>query len=110
MTRLVESMLRLEAECGGGGLNGFGITDFPEELWDPTFDQSGFRRILVSYMTDGNARRTSALTEVQRLTTFLDRMEKIFPGVDGSCEGGTSWSRDEEPYSRGAFAIPRKDK
>ena len=71
-----------------GGFNGFGITDFPEELWDPTFDQPGPRGILVTYMTDGNARRTSAQREAERLTTFLDRMEKIFPGVGGHCEGG----------------------
>ncbi len=87
------------------GLNGFGITDLPEEIWHGTFDQPGPRAILTSHMFGAQARRVAAMEADRRVAFLIDHVEDVFPGLREHIELGTSWSWDEEPWSRGAYAI-----
>lgn len=87
------------------GLNGFAITDLPDEIWHGTFDQPGPRAILTSFMFGPQAQRVAAMESNQRVAYILDHVESLFPGARAHVELGTSFSWDEEPWSRGAYAI-----
>ncbi len=98
----------------GDGLGGFGFSDHPEAIWRPTFNQSsgqmpsgqmGGRDILVSYLSGAQARRVAAMNKEERITSTLDRFEKIFPGLRENFEGGASVCWDEDEWARGAYAI-----
>jgi monoamine oxidase len=89
------------------GLNGFGVTDDPMEVWQPTHTQPGPRGILLSYARYEYAQRLTAMTEAERLTHMLGRMEHLFPGVRPQYEGGASHCWDEDPWTRGAWAENR---
>jgi monoamine oxidase len=109
-----ESATRVFLQAGrlrwqGGGLSGFGFSDQPESFWRPTFNQSsgrmGGREILVSYLTGAQARRAAAMNHEERITSTLDRFEKIFPGLRANFEGGASFCWDEDEWARGAYSI-----
>ena len=87
------------------GLNGFAVTDFPEEIWHPTFDQPGRRGILLSYMFDAQARRVGALPEKERVGHILAHLENIYPGLRENFEGGVSKCWDEDEWARGAYTL-----
>src|SRR6266545_1182510 len=108
----------------GDGLGGFGFSDHPEAIWRPTFNQSsvrmasvrmasgqmasgqmGGRDILVSYLSGAQARRVTAMNKDERITSTLDRFEKIFHGLRENFEGGASVCWDEDEWARGAYAI-----
>src|SRR5262245_9947304 len=113
----------------GDGLSGFGFSDQPEAIWRPTFNQSsgqmasgqmasgqmasgqmangrmGGRDILVSYLSGAQARRVAAMNKDERITSTLDRFEKIFPGLRENFEGGASFCWDEDEWARGAYSI-----
>ena len=102
----------------GDGLSGFGLSDQPEAIWRPTFNQSkgqskgqmangrmGGRDILVSYLSGAQARRVAAMNESERISSTLDRFKKIFPGLRENFEGGASFCWDEDEWARGAYAI-----
>ncbi len=87
------------------GLNGFAVTDLPDEIWHGTFDQHGPRGIITSYMFGPQALRVAAMEADQRIAFMIDHVEDVFPGARDHIEVGTSFSWDEEPWSRGAYAI-----
>jgi monoamine oxidase len=93
----------------GEGLSGFGFSDQPESFWRPAFNQSngrmGGRDILVSYLTGAQARRAATMNQDERITSTLDRFEKIFPGLRANIEGGASFCWDEDEWARGAYSI-----
>jgi monoamine oxidase len=98
----------------GERLSGFGFSDHPEAIWRPTFNQShgrmpsgqmGGRDILVSYLSGEQARRVAAMNKDERITSTLDRFEKIFPGLHENFEGGASYCWDEDEWARGAYSI-----
>ena len=88
------------------GLNGWGNTDLPEEIWQPTWDLSGPRGIIMSYLRYNRAEEMDILTEQQRIDTVLNRWENIFPGATNNIENGTSQSWALEEWSKGAWASP----
>jgi monoamine oxidase len=87
------------------GLNGFGITDLPDEIWQGTFDQPGPRAILTSYMFGPQAQRVAAMEADRRVAFMIDHIEGVFPGIRQQVELGASFVWDDEPWSRGAYAI-----
>src|SRR5206468_180541 len=70
--------------------NGFGISDLPQEIWHPTFDQPGPRGLLASYMFSGVARRTGAMARLDA--------GRVAIGVAGGTGG-----------ERGQVKLPRRD-
>jgi monoamine oxidase len=90
------------------GYNGFGISDLPQEIWHPTFDQPGTRGLLVSYMFFGVGRRAGAMDDDRRLEFVAHEMEKVHPGLRDNLEGAVSkvWLADR--WAGGAAAIPSR--
>ncbi|MDX1567540.1 MAG: FAD-dependent oxidoreductase, partial [Longimicrobiales bacterium] len=86
------------------GLNGWAVTDWPEELWHPTWDQPGPRGILLSYMFNERAREIADLAPDEILDTLVAHFEDVFPGSAGRAEGGTHVAWSEDPWAGGAFA------
>lgn len=88
------------------GLNGWGISDWPEEIWHPTWDSTGPEGVLLSYQRGDRARGLDLLTDDERLSAVLDRWESIFPGVEAEALSGVSHSWQDEEWSRGSWAAP----
>ncbi|MBC8346563.1 MAG: flavin monoamine oxidase family protein [Candidatus Marinimicrobia bacterium] len=92
-----------------GGLNGWGNTDWPEEIWQPTWDREGPRGIIMSYLRWDRAQEMDILTEEKRINFVLNRWENIFPGGKDNIELGTSHAWVLEKWSGGAWASPTAD-
>jgi monoamine oxidase len=87
------------------GYTGSASTDLPVmSLFERSINQPGPRGILESYMAGARARRTTAMSEHDRLTMALAEIEKVFPRVREQYEGGASKSWDDDEWSRGAYA------
>jgi monoamine oxidase len=87
-------------------LNGWGNTDWPEEIWHPTWDRQGTRGVLLSYLKFNRADEIDLLSEEDRIEHVLSRWETVFPGIQDHFEDGTSHSWALEEWSGGAVAWP----
>ena len=87
-------------------LNGWGNSDVPEEIWQPTWDLAGSTGIIMSYLRWTAAQEMDALSEEERINYVLSRWENIFPGATSSLQSGVSQSWAEEEWSKGAWASP----
>ncbi|MDG2188149.1 MAG: FAD-dependent oxidoreductase [Candidatus Marinimicrobia bacterium] len=87
-------------------LNGWGNSDIPEEIWQPTWDLAGSTGIIMSYLRWTAAQEMDALSEEERINYILSRWENIFPGAASSLQSGMSQSWAEEEWSKGAWASP----
>jgi monoamine oxidase len=87
-------------------LNGWGNSDIPEEIWQPTWDLAGSTGIIMSYLRWTAAQEMDALSEEERINYILSRWENIFPGAASSLQSGVSQSWAEEEWSKGAWASP----
>ncbi len=88
------------------GLNGWGTTDWPEELWHPTWDVSGPEGVLLTYVRGARADELDALDGDARLTRVLAHWEDFLPGGSAHFASGTSHSWQRDPWSRAAWAEP----
>ncbi len=88
------------------GLNGWAVTDWPEEVWHPTWDVPGPDAVLLTYVRADRARDLDARTADDRISTVVAHWEDVFPGVTGEAAGGVSHSWQDEEWSRGAWAAP----
>lgn len=88
------------------GLNGWGITDWPEEIWHPSWDAAGPGGILLSYVRGDRARALDALGSQERIAAVVAHWESVFPGVGTHARGGVTHSWGSDPWSRGAWAEP----
>ena len=91
------------------GLNGWGNTDLPEEIWQPTWDRDGPRGVLLSYLNFDRADGIDLLSEGDRIEHVLNRWESVFPGVHDHVENGTSFSWGLDEWSGGAVAHPTSE-
>ena len=87
-------------------LNGWGNSDIPEEIWQPTWDLAGSTGIIMSYLRWTPAEEMDALSKEERINYVLSRWENIFPGATSSLQSGISQSWAEEEWSKGAWASP----
>ena len=87
-------------------LNGWGNTDLPEEIWQPSWDMSGNTGVLMSYLRWSAAEDMDALNDDERNNAILNRWESIFEGSINNFDRGVSksWALDE--WSKGAWASP----
>lgn len=88
------------------GLNGWAITDWPEELWHPSWDLPGPRGLLVSYVRGQRALTLDALDEAGRVQTVLEHWEGVFPGAGSMAVAHRTYSWQDDPWSRGAWSSP----
>ncbi len=87
-------------------LNGWGTTDWPEELWHPTWDAPGPEGVLLTYVRGTRAHELDALDEEARVARVLAHWEEFLPGAAGHVATGTSHSWQRDPWSRAAWAEP----
>ncbi len=87
-------------------MNGWGNSDFPEEIWQPTWDQAGLKGIILSYLRGSRATEMDQLSEEAKIDQVLNRWENIFPDVHDHVENSTSHSWDLDKWSNGAYASP----
>ena len=88
------------------GLNGWGTSDWPEELWHPTWDASGPEGILLTYVRGDRADELDALDHDGRLARVLAHWERFLPGASAHAMSGASHSWQRDPWSRAAWADP----
>ena len=88
------------------GLNGWGTTDLPEELWHPTWDASGPEGVLLTYVRGGRANELDELNGDGRIVRVLAHWEEFLPGVSSHFVSGASHSWQRDPWSRAAWAAP----
>ncbi len=89
------------------GLNGFGASDLPEQIWHPTHDQPGPRGILLSYMLGDQGREITRMPDDAHRIRFIRRhFEKVLPGLQENFEGGATKVWENDPWARGAAAFP----
>jgi monoamine oxidase len=88
------------------GFNGWGLTDWPEELWHPTWDLPGPEGLLLSYVRGPRALALDDLDEPGRIDAVLEHWEDVFPGASSHRVAATSHSWQHDPWSRGAYAAP----
>ncbi len=91
------------------GLNGWGYSDWPEEIWQPTWDREGPRGILMSYLRYDRADELDALSASSQLEHVLNRWENVFPGIHDHVEHGSSHSWVKDEWSGGAWASPTEE-
>ena len=88
------------------GLNGWGTTDWPEELWHPTWDASGPEGVLLTYVRGARAEELDVLDETARVALLLSHGERCLPGASSHVASGTSHSWQQDPWSLAAWAEP----
>jgi monoamine oxidase len=87
------------------GLSGQAATDEPyTTMFDGAPNQPGSRGILEAYMAGAPARRLTALSEGERLTSVLGLAERLYPRVRENFEVGASKCWDADVWARGAYA------
>lgn len=87
------------------GLNGFGLADYPTELWHSTFDIPQKRGILVSYMKGFSSRKITAMEEVERISYAKSQIDSMLSGLDNYIENSFSFNWDEDEYAQGAHSF-----
>lgn len=88
------------------GLNGWGTTDWPEELWHPTWDTSGPEGILLTYVRGALSLELDVLDDSARVSRVLSHWERFLTGASSHVASGTSHSWQRDPWSRAAWAEP----
>ena len=87
-------------------LNGWGNTDLPEEIWQPSWDMTGNTGILMSYLRWSAAEDMDTLNQDERNNAVLNRWENIFEGSINNFDKGVSKSWVLDEWSKGAWASP----
>lgn len=87
-------------------LNGWGTTDWPEEMWQPTFDQNGDGGILMNYASNSRADELDMLSNEERIDSLINRWTKIYPRLEDYYNRGTSFSWIQQEWANGAYARP----
>lgn len=91
---------------GDRGLFSMGYTDLPLTwtLRDATFNQEGERGVLDLFLVGAQAEAMSKLSEEERLSSALEVLEGIFPGLSEEVESAVFHSWADEEWSRGDYA------
>lgn len=71
-------------------------------LLDATFTQTTSRRGLICSYSSGESARE--LSRAGTINSAVSEMKQVFPELSNHYEGGTVFSWDHNPYSRGAYA------
>ncbi len=90
----------------GEQLNGWANTDWPEEMWHPSWDREGPRGVLLSYLRGSRAVELDQLSDDSRVEHVLSRWNSVFPGASGHLQHGASHSWALQKWSGGAYAAP----
>lgn len=87
------------------GSSGFATVDQPMELWNPTWNQTGGRGLLMAYAYEHLAREIGTQSPTERITNMVNYFDQVYPGMTANFELGTSWIWDEQPFTKGAYCV-----
>jgi monoamine oxidase len=87
-------------------LNGWGDSNLPEEIWQPTWDDEQTPGILQSYLRGATALQFDALSPDQQIDSVFDRWANGFPDLHNHISTTHIHSWASEPWSVKAFAAP----
>ncbi|NET61445.1 MAG: NAD(P)-binding protein [Symploca sp. SIO2E6] len=88
------------------GLNGWGIFDRSEELWQPTWNQPGVTGILHAYLKGEISLAMDALEPKPRLAQLLQKWQEFLPGVKDYPVNDLTYSWNNDPWSKAGWAYP----
>ena len=88
------------------GLNGWGESDRPEEIWHPTWSDSESSGILMSYLRGTAAAELDELTEQTLIDDIQQNWRLSFSGALENSAHHHIFSWAKEIYSGSAFASP----
>jgi monoamine oxidase len=88
------------------GENGFAITDWPAEIWQPSFNQVGTRGLLEIYLRHTQAIQMMAHSERERIDIALDRLSEVFPGARQGFEVAVQKYWCQDIWAGGAYSAP----
>lgn len=89
----------------GRGLNGYGRTHDGVEIWQPTFRSAARQPVVVFYAQGDAAAPFVPLSPAERIASFEERLERLFPGAGRACVLRGQFCWDDEPWSRGAQSL-----
>jgi monoamine oxidase len=90
----------------GRGENGFAITDWPAEIWHPSFNRAGTRGLLEIYLRHTQAIQMMAHSEHKRIDIALDRLSEAFPGTRQAFEVAVQKYWCQDIWAGGAYSAP----
>lgn len=89
------------------GLNGWAVSDWPEELWHPSWDSADPAGLLLTYVRADRALTLDTLTGEERVAVVRGHWEEIFTGASTEpilASASYSWAND--PWAGAAWASP----
>ncbi|GJM35108.1 MAG: amine oxidase [Saprospiraceae bacterium] len=87
------------------GLNGFAATNRPMEVWDPNYESSEKRGLIVAYMKDDDSRLMTKLSDQERLNFVSNQVNKVFPNLFDHLEHSYTKNWGEDPWALGGYSI-----
>ncbi len=91
------------------GQNGFGKTDWPEEIWHPSWDKENEAGILLSYLRREKAIEADALNDAVKNIQILNRWENVFTGVHNNLTHTYTHSWAKEEWSKAGWPAPTEE-
>lgn len=88
------------------GLNGWGDSSLPEEIWQPTWDDQQASGILQSYLRGSTAEQFDTLSADQQIESVFARWDNGFPDLRNHISTTHIHSWATEQWSGSAFAAP----
>ena len=87
-------------------LNGWGDTDWPEEIWQPTWDHESNSGIIQSYLRNNTASELDMFDPLQQVENVHTRWQHVFPQLKDFIVTNHVHSWQKEPWTGSAYASP----
>jgi len=87
-------------------LNGWGDTNWPEEIWQPTWDNGERSGIIQSYLRNTTATVLDTYDEPQQIDRVHNRWRYVFPQLDDFIISNHVHSWQKEIWTGSAYASP----
>ena len=82
-------------------LNGWGDTNWPEEVWQPTWDNGESSGIMQSYLRNFTATELDTFDKGQQIESVHTRWQYVFPSTKISTDPRTGISRRHHVHENG---------
>ena len=87
------------------GLNGYGCTSAGFEVWQPSFQSSSGRMVLVVYAQGKAATSLLQVDAAARSQILLGVLERMFPGISRKILETKFYSWEDDRWARGAQTL-----
>ncbi|GLX79754.1 hypothetical protein tinsulaeT_30940 [Thalassotalea insulae] len=87
-------------------LNGWGDSNWPEEIWQPTWDNGESSGIIQSYLRDVAATELDTMDVEQQIANVHSRWQHVFPELDSYLLTNHIHSWQQEVWTGSAYASP----